>query len=134
MSETNLQGLLTSVNCEEIRAGDLEILGEKALPAGHIDILLKQRVPLGSGPKIPIEVKTKKAQPKDLSQLRGYMGELRGECPIGLLIASDFHKQVIAGAKDADIKLVRYALAADLTQTPTFEEIHQGLSLEYLNT
>jgi hypothetical protein len=134
MAETNLQRLLASVNCEEIRAGDLEILGEKALPAGHIDILWKQRVPLGSGPKIPIEVKTKKAQPKDLSQLRGYMGELRGECPIGLLIASDFHKHVIADAKGSDIKLVRYALAADLAQTPTFEEIHQGLTLEPLST
>ena len=133
MSETNLQRLLTSVNCEEIRAGDLEILGEKALPAGHIDILLKQRVPLGSGPKIPIEVKTKKAQPKDLAQLRGYMGELRGECPIALLIASDFHKHVIASAKDTDIKLVRYELTVDLTRTPTFEEIHQGLTLEPLN-
>lgn len=132
--ETNLQRLLTSVNFDEIRADELEILGEKAVPAGHIDILLKQRVPLGSGPKIPVEVKTNKAQPKDLSQLRGYMDELRGECPIGLLIAGDFHKHVIAGARDADIKLVRYALAADLRQMPTFEEIHQGLILESLNT
>lgn len=121
------------VNFGEIRADELEILGEKAVPAGHIDILLKQRVPLGSGPKIPVEVKTKKAQPKDLSQLRGYMDELRGECPIGLLIAGDFHKDVITAAKDADIKLVRYALAADLTQMPTFEEIHQGLTLDSLN-
>jgi len=131
-SETNLQALLSSFSFEEIRASDLEILGDKALPEGHIDLLLKQRVPLGSGLKIPIEVKTKKAQPKDLSQLRGYMDELRAECPIGILVAGDFNKHVIGSAKDADIKLVRYALNADLTKAPTFEEIHQGLTLEFV--
>jgi RecB family endonuclease NucS len=122
--------LLSRLGIKEIRAGELEILGEKALPEGHIDLLLKRRVPLGSGLKIPIEVKTKKAQPKDLDQLRGYMDELRGECPIGILIADDFNKHLIGSAKDANIKLVRYALNSDLTKTPTFEEIHHGLTLE----
>jgi len=130
MSETNLQALLSGVGFEGLRAGELEVLGEKALPEGHIDLLLKQRVPLGSGSKIPIEVKTKKAQPKDLHQLRGYMDELRGECPKGILVAGDFNKQVIGTAKEADIRLVRYVLNADLTKTPTFEEIFQGLTLE----
>ena len=130
MSETNLQLLLSRLSFEGVRAGELEILGEKALPEGHIDLLLKQRVPLGSGLKIPIEVKTKTAQAKDLDQLRAYMGELRGECPIGILIAGDFNKRVIGSAKDTAVKLVRYALNADLTKAPTFEEIHQGLSLE----
>lgn len=130
MAETNLQMLLSRLSFEGIRAGELEILGEKALPEGHIDLLLKQRVPLGSGLKIPIEVKTKTAQAKDLDQLRAYMDELRGECPIGILIAADFNKRVIGSAKDTAAKLVRYALNADLTKAPTFEEIHQDLSLE----
>jgi len=130
MSEDNLQALLSSFSFEGIRPRELEILGEKALPEGHIDLLLKQRVPLGSGLKIPIEVKTKKAQPKDLDQLRGYMDELRGECPIGILIAGDFNRQVIGNAKDAKIKLVTYELNSDLTKTPTFEEIHNGLTLK----
>jgi hypothetical protein len=130
MSETNLQMLLSRLSFEGIRAGELEILGEKALPEGHIDLLLMQRVPLGSGLKIPIEVKTKTAQPKDLDQLRAYMDELRGECPLGILIAGDFNKRVMGSAKDAAVKLVRYAVNADLTKAPTFEEIHQGLSLE----
>jgi hypothetical protein len=130
MSETNLQMLLSRVRIQEIRASELEILGEKALPQGHIDLLLKRRVPLGSGLKIPIEVKTKKAQPKDLDQLHSYMDELRGECPTGILIASDFNKSIIGRAMDANIRLVGYALNSDLTQTPTFEEIHEGLTLE----
>jgi hypothetical protein len=132
MSETNLQMLLSRLSFERIRAGEFEILGEKALPEGHIDLLLKQRVPLGSGLKIPVEVKTKTAQAKDLDQLRAYMDEMRGECPIGILIAGDFNKRVIGGAKDAAVKLVRYALDADLTKAPTFEEIHEGLALEVI--
>lgn len=60
------------------------------------------------------------------------MGELRGECPIGILIAGDFNKRVVGSAKDAAVKLVRYALNADLTKAPTFEEIHEGLALEVI--
>jgi hypothetical protein len=69
----------------------------------------------------------------DLPQMRGYMSELRGECSTGVLIAADFHKQVVADAKAADIKLVRYAMAANLAQTPSFEEIYKGLTLEPLS-
>jgi hypothetical protein len=65
-----------------------------------------------------------------LDQLRGYMDELRGECPIGILIASDFNKHTTGRSSHANIKLVRYTLNSDLTKTPTFEEIHEGLTLE----
>ena len=64
-------------------------------------MLLKKRVPLGSGLRIPIEVKSKIAAPKGVEQLNGYMDELRGESPIGILIASDFNKKVIARAAEA---------------------------------
>ncbi|HEX2715356.1 MAG TPA: hypothetical protein VHM88_24515 [Candidatus Acidoferrales bacterium] len=91
MCEENLQTLLAQLNLAGAQASALEILGEKALTQGHIDLLLKQRIPLGSALKIPIEVKMSWAQPDDLSQLRGYMDEL-GECPIGILVAADFSK------------------------------------------
>jgi hypothetical protein len=129
-SETHLQLLLNRLGLKEVAAGELEVLGEKALPEGHIDLLLKRRTPLGSSLKIPIEVKTKKAQPKDLDQLRRYMDEMHGECPAGILVAGDFNKQVTGNAKDANTRLVRYELNCDLTKTPTFEEIHEGLTLE----
>jgi len=130
MSEKNLRALLNQLGLIEIQASALEVLGEKGLPEGHIDLLLKERVPLGSGLRIPVEVKTKKAQPMALDQLRGYMDELRGECPIGILIASDFNKHTTGRSSHANIKLVRYTLNSDLTKTPTFEEIHEGLTLE----
>ena len=86
MSEGNLQMLLSQLNFAGAQAPALEILGEKALTQGHIDLLLKLRVPIGSTLKIPIEVKTKRAQPEDLAQLRGYMDELLDECPLGVLV------------------------------------------------
>jgi hypothetical protein len=130
VSEFNLRNLFTDISFDAIPAADLEVLGEKAIPQGHIDILLKRRVPVGLDSKIPIEVKTKKALPKDLSQLLAYMNELRGECPIGMLIANDFHKQVIQNAKNFSVKLVRYSLAKEVGEAPTFEELHRSLRLE----
>jgi len=132
MSEANLHKLLSQLSLAGIPARALEILGEKALTQGHIDLLLKQRVPLGSSLKIPIEVKTGRAEPQDLAQLQGYMEELPGECPAGVLLAKDFGKQVLNDAATYGIRLVRYALSVDLTKTVTFEEIHQGLTLEVL--
>lgn len=132
MREDNLQMLLAPLNLVGVQAGALEILGEKALTQGHIDLLLKQRVPLGSTLKIPIEVKMNRAQPEDVSQLRGYMDELLGECPIGVLVAADFSKHAVRKATDVGISLVRYALNSDLKKTPTFDEIYHGVTLEPL--
>jgi hypothetical protein len=95
MRSQNLQGLLHNIGLGSVRDADLEVLGEKALPEGHIDLLLKQRIPLGSALKVPIEVKTNKARPKDLVQLRGYLDELSMEAPVGVLIAADFDKHVL---------------------------------------
>src|SRR5260370_22872128 len=132
MSEDNLQTLLSPLNFVEVKAGVIEILGEKALTQGHIDLLLKQRVPLGSALTIPIEVKTNRAQPEDVPQLRGYMHELPCECPFGMLIAATFNKRAMTSAPDKGIRLVRYKLNVDLEKTQAFEEIYQSLTLEPL--
>ncbi|MGH9729582.1 MAG: hypothetical protein ACRD4V_13475 [Candidatus Acidiferrales bacterium] len=128
-SQGNLAKLLARLGITELQDDALEILGEKAFPQGHVDLLLKQRVPLGTAMKIPIEVKVNRGQPDDLLQLRGYMDEIGRECPMGILIATDFGKQT-REAPDTRIKFVRYKLASDLRQTPTFEEIYRGLTLE----
>lgn len=126
----NLQALLAGVGLPGELGQDLEVLGEKALPQGHIDLLLKKRVPLGSGMKIPIEVKTDRAKAEDLEQLRGYMEELQGDCPLGVLIAFDFARDTLRNDTELGIRLVKYKLDADLKMTPTFEEITHGLKLE----
>jgi hypothetical protein len=129
MYAANLRKFLAPLNLRENQIDELEILGEKALPQGHIDLLLKHRVPLGAALKIPIEVKTNRGQPDDVDQLHAYMNELRGDCPGGILVASDFGKSAIRAAAEAGIGLARYTLNADLKQTPTFEEISQGVTL-----
>ena len=134
MLEGNLQRLLNQLGLKDTGADELEILGEKALPEGHIDLLMKRRVPLGSALKIPIEVKTNRAQSRDLAQLRGYMKELHGECPLGVLIASDFAGSAVDEATKAGMKLVKYTLTVDLKQTPTFEEISDRVSLAPMAT
>jgi hypothetical protein len=128
--EQNLQKLLRDIKLGTSEAGDMELLGEKALTQGHIDLLLKQRVPLGSGLKVPIEVKTKRAQPEDLTQLQGYMTELGDECPLGVLVAADFSKRALARRGEAQLALVRFKLDADLDDSPTFADIYHGLTLE----
>jgi len=130
MQVRNLRIFLTGLNLPVDHVEALEILGEKALPQGHIDLLLKRRVPLGSTFKIPLEVKTKRATPQDVSQLRAYMDELREDCQIGVLVAADFTKTCARKAADAGVSLFRYKLSSDLKQTATFEEIFRGLALE----
>jgi len=132
MVEGSLRMLLTAANLSEELAGGLEVLGEKALTQGHIDLLLKQRVPIGSSLKIPIEVKTAKANLEDLAQLRGYMDELLEECTTGILIAAEFSKDTIRSAPEKGIHLVQYGLDVNLKQASTFEEISAGLNLRVL--
>lgn len=133
-SRSNLADLLARLGQTNVEAAGLEVLGEKAFPQGHVDLLLKDRVPLGIGLKIPIEVKVNRAQTKDLLQLRGYMDEIGSECPFGLLIASDFNKRILKAAHNNAIKLIRYRLTSDLKQAPTFDEISTGLMLEPLTS
>ena len=126
----NLRVFLALLDLQIAHPEGLEGLGEMAIPLGHIDLLLKQRVPLGSNFKIPIEVKTKRATPHDVAQLRAYMDELRDDCQIGVLIAADFARTCVRKAADSGMKLVRYSLALGLEQPITFEEIVRGLTLE----
>ena len=110
----------------------LEVLGEKALPQGHIDLLIKLRTPLGSALKIPIEVKLNAAQAKDVLQLRDYEQELGGDCPGTILIAAEFNKRTIAKARSFGMRLVRYSLNVDFSDLPNFDQICQALNLEVL--
>lgn len=130
MQESVLQTLFAGLNFAMEKASALEILSEKALPQGHLDLLLKQRIPIGSTPKIPMEVKLQRAQAEDVSQLRCYMDELIDDCPIGLLIAFDFGRQAVEAAANAGIRLVRYTVESDLKNAPTFREIYEGLNLQ----
>lgn len=130
MVDSNLRSFLNSLQINEPNSTAWEILGEKAIMQGHIDLLIKERVPIGSTMKIPIEVKTKRAMPDDLDQIRGYMDELSSECKVGVLLAADFNKRVVADAKRRGVVLIRYSLNVDLNEIVTFEQITSSLKLE----
>jgi len=130
LDEANLERLWKAFGVSIPAANTLEILSEKALTQGHIDLLLKQRVPLGTALKVPMEVKLNRAGPKDVLQLRDCMDELVGECPFGILVAAEFSKQAAPRARDLGIRLVRYSLGVDLQRTVSFGEICQSLSFD----
>ncbi len=130
--DKNLDSLLSNFPSIAVNGESLEILGEKALTQGHIDLLLKQRTPQGTSLKIPIEVKTNEAKPDDVSQIRNYKDELMEEAPVCILIASDFGKKTREAAIQKEVGLVRYKLRSDLSRAVTFQEIYDGLSLEFV--
>ncbi|GBC97813.1 Endonuclease NucS [bacterium HR17] len=128
----NFTKFLSMIGFEDLSPDELEVLGEKALSYGHVDILIKDRVPIAQARKIAVEVKREHAQPRDLRQLRGYIDELGSECIGGVLIANSFSKSVIREAPKRNIRLVRYELRLDWRSPKKFSEILAGLRMEAL--
>jgi len=74
---------------------DFEILGEKALSEGFVDIFIKLKHPKGNNKYLIVEVKRGKAQKKDIAQLHQYLNELGCEAKGGILVARDFSQNVL---------------------------------------
>ena len=106
---SNLQALFGSAGLNNLRAEDFEVLGEKALPEGHIDLLIKDRVPTGYSSKVILEVKTGKARPQDIVQLENYLNEMGSECMGGILIAKDFSRKIQQESDTGGIKCFAYS-------------------------
>ncbi len=125
----NLANFLAMVGLGHLNADDLEVLGEKALSEGHVDILIKDRVPIAYARKIAVEVKLRQARIKDLMQLKGYMDELGDECLLGVLIAQTFPRTLIREAEKHGLRLVRYELSLDWQSPKSFTEILNSVRL-----
>lgn len=128
--EANLAAFLSAAGFEHLDVANFEVLGEKALGEGHIDILVKDRVPIARARKIIIECKLRASQMGDLSQLEDYKKELGEECIGGILISKTFPESVISSAKQRRIRLFRYVLDLDLKSPTCFAEILGNLRLE----
>ena len=74
---------------------DFEVLGEKALSEGFVDIFIKLKHPKGNNEYIIVEVKKGRAQKKDIVQLHQYLNELGCEARGGILVASDFSQKIL---------------------------------------
>jgi hypothetical protein len=127
---SNLVQLLDLAKLDTRLASELEVLGERAVSVGHVDILIKDRVPIARARKLIMEEKRAKAHSVDLQQLRQYMDEFGKECIGGVLVAESFPKAVIRAAPDMRIRLLRYTLGLDWNAPRTFADIQSTLSLQ----
>lgn len=129
--EVNLQYLFDFSDLKSLRAKDFEVLGEKALPEGHVDLLIKDRIPTGRSRKVIVEVKLGKASPQDTVQLRNYMNEIGEECMAGILITKSFSKKVLKEAEDKEIKCFTYSFnGIDENGKYSFEELKSSFSIK----
>ena len=129
--DKNLGNFLTEIGGAGISPEEFEVLGEKAFPEGHVDILIKEATPKGVTRKIIIEVKTGIAKRQDLTQLRSYAEEIGNECIAAVLIARSFGPTIIKMAKEKQIELVTYTFnqLSDISALYTFEDLLQNLEL-----
>jgi len=128
--KNNLIKFLHHINVNSLQIDNLDVLGEKALAEGHIDIMIKEAVPIGLARKIVLEVKTGIAKLQDINQLVGYMNELGDECLAGVLVAKSFSKKLLYEAKESRINTFAYKLDMLESGKPaSFNEIKDNLKL-----
>lgn len=125
--QQNMKIFLEMINVNFLNSKNLEVLGEKALPEGHIDLLIKEAVPIGILRNIIIEVKFGTATKKDFEQLIFYINEFGEECMKGVLIAKDFSKKVVK--KYFQVSPIVYSLN-DFDKPKSFSELLKSLKLE----
>lgn len=109
---------------------DFEILGEKALPEGFVDMFIKLKHPQTSNIYLLVEVKKGKASIKDFQQLQNYICEFGNECKGGILIVKDFPRRI--NIPD-NIMVMRYSFEnIDRESEYDFEELFNMLNLEVM--
>lgn len=127
----NMKEFLKFIAVNELEPENLEVLGEKALPEGHIDLLIKEAVPIGLSRNIVVEVKLNKATEKDFEQLIYYIDEFGEECVRGVLIAKDFSKKAVRNfSRFSQITPIRYAINDFDSEPKNFDELLNILKLE----
>lgn len=108
---------------------ELEVLGERALPEGHLDVLIKQAVPIGLSKNIALEIKTHSAPPASVKQLSEYKDEMGRECLAAVLVAERFAPKVQSEAQAHELRTATYDLAWTEGTEMTFRDIEAGLKL-----
>jgi hypothetical protein len=126
--EQRLSEFLEAARITSVPARSFEVLGEKALPQGYVDILLKQANPVDLSRKIPVEIKLRRASAQDYNQLRSYMKEFGKECVGGILIAQDV-RAVMKLPKEEGVRCFTYMFDAD-SDAFTFDSMIASLKLQ----
>lgn len=113
---------------DKLAERNIEVLGERALPEGHLDLLLKDAEPVGSAVQLPIEVKLNRCNEDDLDQLLGYMRQLQPECPGGVLLAETIPREF---DMPDDVVLLRASFdGLDMGEPKSMDAMEGALTLE----
>jgi len=135
LSDANiLQTFFNEIGKKDLNGNDFEVLGEKALPEGHVDILIKDARPVGMSRKIIVEVKINNATVNDVKQLNNYVNEIGNECILGIIIAKNFSKRTLEEAKNKKVACCTYLFRdINVNSSYTFEELFQKLEINFMN-
>lgn len=127
-----LKSFLEGMDLLELAERKLEVLSERALERGYVDLLIKEAEPEDIVKQIVIEVKRGAAKEDDIKQLRGYMEEIGEECVAGAVIAEDLSKNV-ARSSNKNIHFWRYTFnEINLEEPHTFEELLSRIQINKL--
>jgi len=127
----NLQSFLEYLGLNDWQSNNLEVLGEKALSEGHVDILIKERFPNGYCKKIIVETKTGEIQEHHIEQVEKYINEIGEECEYGILIGSKIPKDIINKIKNKKIECFTYHFKGlDKQKLYSFNELLSMLKIE----
>ena len=111
----------------ELLDRNVEILGERALPEGHVDLLIRDSEPVGRATNVPIEVKLNRCSEDDLEQLTGYIRQLEPECPGGVLLAETIPRDF---ETPNNVKVVRTSFEGlDMGTQQQFQDMLDSLRL-----
>jgi len=128
----NLEIFLSSFDIK-IPFNSLEILGEKALPEGHVDLLIKDATPIGSSNSIIVEVKSSSARTADVEQTISYGKEMGDDCLKCILVAKKFPRRILEYSCDHPLDLATYKIGVDLEKEVGFSEITNNLQLSAIS-
>ena len=128
-SAANLDKFLRTAGIRGFDGSNMEVLGEKAFPEGHVDILIKEATPIGISRKVVVEVKLGRASNANVQQLSLYMDTIGKECAGGVLVANGFGKRVRDRAFQQGIVCMRYELAGIGDKPLPYDSLLSSLSL-----
>ncbi len=125
LSQNSINSLVSDPSIAGI---DFEILGEKALSVGNVDLLAKEAHPTGSNLQIPIEVKMGDITKKAITQVKQYATEIGDDAVCSIVIGKSASKFAKEFAKQNDVLLFTYSIP-NLPHELTFDEACQNLAL-----
>lgn len=121
---------LGDVGLESLDPAGVEVLGERGLPEGFVDVLIKEAFPAGRGTFIVLEVKKERATPQDIEQVARYAELIGPESRGAAIVARRFSPSSVAVARDLDVAAFTYRLGRPLDEEPaTFDQLLESFTI-----